>query len=130
MIDKIESVQRYFTKRLSGLRQLSYLDRLVHLNLETLERRRLVYDLVFCYKILHGLCEVSLPIELSCSKTRGNNLKPVKHFCYNDVRKYFFNHRVVDAWNSLSNDVVLSPSIRIFKKRIRMVNLDRFLILK
>ena len=53
LIDKIESVQRYFTKRLSGLRQLSYLDRLAHLNLETLERRRLVYDLVFCYKILH-----------------------------------------------------------------------------
>ena len=114
MIDTVESVQRYFTKRLSGLSQLSYRDRLVKLDLQTLERRRLVYDLVFCYKILHGLCEVSLPDELSSSNTRGNNLKLAKHFCYNDVRKYFFNNRVVDAWNNLSNNVVLSPSFAIF----------------
>ena len=64
----------------------SYRDRLANLDLQTLERRRLVYDLVFCYKILHGLCDVSLPVELSCSNTRGNNLKLAKHFCYNDVR--------------------------------------------
>ena len=62
LIDKIESVQKYFTKTLSGLRQLSYCDRLANLNLETLECCRLVYDLVFGYKILHGLCEVSLPV--------------------------------------------------------------------
>ena len=100
MIDKVESVQRYFTKRLSGLSQLSYRDRLVNLNLETLERRRLVFSF-FCYKILHGLCEVSLAVELSCSNTRRNNLKLAKHFCYKDVREYFFNNRVVDAWNNL-----------------------------
>ena len=29
LIDKVESVQRYFTKRLSGLSQLSYRDRLL-----------------------------------------------------------------------------------------------------
>ena len=68
LIDKVESVHS-FTKRLSGLSQLSYRDRLVNLDLETLERRRLVYDIVFCYKILHGLCEVSLPVELSLSNT-------------------------------------------------------------
>jgi len=50
LIDKVECVQRYFTKRLSGLSQLSYRDRLVNLNLETLERRLLVYDLVFATK--------------------------------------------------------------------------------
>ena len=85
-----------------------------------------ILDLGFCYNILHVLCAVSLPVELSCSNTRGNNLKLAKHFCYNDACKYFFNNRVVDAWNSLSNNVVLSPSTGIFKKSIRMVNLDRF----
>jgi len=34
--------------------------------------------------------------------------------------------RVVDAWNSLSNNVVLSSSVGIFTKRLRTVNLDRF----
>ena len=50
LIDKVESVQRYVTKRLSGLSQLSYRDRLVKLDLQTLERRRLVDDLVFVTK--------------------------------------------------------------------------------
>ena len=36
-----------------------------------------------------GLCDVSVPAELSCSNSRGNNLK---------LAKYFFNNRVVDAW--------------------------------
>ena len=103
---------------MSGLSHLSYRDRLVNLDLQTFERLRLVYDSVFCYKILHGLCDVSVPIELSYSNTRGNNLKLAKHFCYDDVRKYFFNNRVVDAWNSLSNNVVLSPSVAIFKKTV------------
>ena len=62
-----------------------------------------------------------------CSNTRGNNLKLAKHFCNNDVRKYFFNNRVVDAWNSLYNNVVLSPSVAILKKRLCTVNLDRFM---
>ena len=38
-----------------------------------------------------------------------------------------FNNRVVDAWNSLSNNVVLSPSVAIFKKRLCAVNLDWFM---
>ena len=54
-------------------------------------------------------------------------MKTAKHFCCNYVRKYFFNNRVVDAWNSLSNNVVLSPSVGIFKKRLRTVNRGRFM---
>jgi len=49
-VDKVESVQRYFPKKLSGLSQLSYRDRLVKLDLQILERRWLVYDLVFATK--------------------------------------------------------------------------------
>ena len=52
---EIESVQRYFTKRLSGLSKLSYHDRLVSLKIEILERICLVCNLVFYYKMLHRL---------------------------------------------------------------------------
>jgi len=38
-----------------------------------------------------------------------------------------FYSRVIDAWNGLSNDVVKSPSVCMFKKRRHNVNLDRFL---
>ena len=51
----IEQVQRRFTKRLLGLRDLSYEKRLSVLNLQSLELRRLHFDLIWCYKILFGL---------------------------------------------------------------------------
>ena len=47
-IDKIERVQRCFTKRLPGFKHLSYSNRLVQLNLPTLELRRLHADLIMC----------------------------------------------------------------------------------
>ena len=45
-INKIESVQRRFTKRLKGFHSLSYVNRLKALNTESLELRRLKTDLV------------------------------------------------------------------------------------
>ena len=50
--NKIESVQRRFTKRLKGLHSLSYVNRLKALNDDSLELRRLKTDLVTVYKIL------------------------------------------------------------------------------
>ena len=44
-IDAVESVQRRFTKRLSGLQGLSYDARLRRLELQSLELRRLLTDL-------------------------------------------------------------------------------------
>ena len=57
-IDSIESVQRKFTKRLPGFSQLTYWDRLKRLSLPTLELRRLLHDLILCYKIVFGLINV------------------------------------------------------------------------
>ena len=47
-IDLIEKVQRRFTKRLFGLKDLTYKERLVRLNLPSLELRRLYLDLILC----------------------------------------------------------------------------------
>ena len=48
-----------FTKRLVGMKTLSYAQRIKILNLQTLELRRLHIDLVHCYKIIFGLLDVS-----------------------------------------------------------------------
>jgi len=55
-------VQKRFTKRVKGMKALSYNERLKHLNLESLQVRRLKNDLVLCYKMLHGL------VDLNCSE--------------------------------------------------------------
>ena len=57
----IEQVQRRFTKRLRGYRDLPYHERLNKLNSKTLDLRRVKSDLVLCYKIVfdivHFFCE-------------------------------------------------------------------------
>jgi len=47
-----ERIQRAATKRVQGLRYLSYEDRLVQLGLPTLEERKLRGDLIETYKIM------------------------------------------------------------------------------
>jgi len=57
-ISCIEKVQRSFTKRLPGLKNFTYHNRLAVTNLETLESRRLRADLTMCYKIVFSLTNV------------------------------------------------------------------------
>ena len=54
----LESVQRSFTRKLSGMRLRSYKERLCLLGVESLELRRLKLDLFTIYKIVHGLMDV------------------------------------------------------------------------
>jgi len=54
-INSIERVQLHFTKRITELRDFSYLERLFILNLDTLEYRRLSCDLTMYYKIFNIL---------------------------------------------------------------------------
>jgi len=58
LVKLIESVQKKFTKRLPGYASLSYEDRLSRLGLDSLELRRLRYDLLLTYKIVFGLTDV------------------------------------------------------------------------
>ena len=51
----IENVQRYFTRRIYSLRDLSYFTRLAVLDLEPLDLRRLRMDLSLYYKIFNNL---------------------------------------------------------------------------
>ena len=48
------SVKRRFTKRLPGLTNVEYKERLEHLEVETLEMRRFTHDMIFTYKVISG----------------------------------------------------------------------------
>jgi len=50
----IESVQRKFTKRISGMSGLTYYTRLRLLGLESIEATRLRTDVLLVYRILFG----------------------------------------------------------------------------
>ena len=64
LIDKIESVQRRFTKRLSGYISLDYPTRLISLEQCSLEKRCIVHDLVLMYKFGFKLADVHTSIFL------------------------------------------------------------------
>ena len=57
----------------------SYLERLNHLNLETLERRRIKADLLLCYKVNRGLIKLEFERFFTVRKnnTRGHSVKLV-----------------------------------------------------
>ena len=80
-IDKIEKVQRRFTKRLRGFKHMTYGDRLKTLNILLLEYHRFTFDLAMCYKIVHELIDLTLSDFFSfdnLSLTRGHSSKLVK----------------------------------------------------
>jgi len=58
-INSIENVQRHFTKRISSITNLPYLERLAVMDLEPLELRRIKTDLTMYFKIYNNLSALS-----------------------------------------------------------------------
>jgi len=54
-IKLLEKVQKYFTKRIEGMYEVHYWDRLKQLRIFSLERRRERYIIIYVWKVLHGL---------------------------------------------------------------------------
>ena len=57
--------QRFFTKRLARLQKMSYCNRLITSNSQSLQSRRLFNDLVLCYKLLHDNFDSSITTTLN-----------------------------------------------------------------
>jgi hypothetical protein len=101
-IAQIERVQRSFTKKLLGLTNLSYSDRLSMLGIESLALRRIHLDLTLA----------------SGHNTRGHSYKLLLQHSRVDVRKRFFSQRIVPIWNSLAATATDFRSLRAFRSLI------------
>ena len=123
---KFEKVQKYYTKRISSISNLSNKQRLQCLKLDSLELRRLYFDMRIVYKIIHGLIDVAFDDLFTFSPNRRHVYKLCCSKSNLNVRSHFFSQRCITAWNSLSNDVVTSPSISIFNSRLHNVNFEKF----
>jgi hypothetical protein len=49
---------------------------------------------------------------------RGNSMKLFKTRCRLNIRKNFFNQRVIDKWNKLPNNVLQSNTVNTFKNSL------------
>jgi len=90
-IEAIERVQLRFTKRLHGFHSLPYKSRLQCLNILSLEHRRLLTDLIWCYKIVFGLVvNTNNLFEFSTvTQTRGHRYKLFKKSNNRNIRTTF-----------------------------------------
>ena len=103
-ITRIESVQRHFTKRLIGMRNKTYEQRLIALGLESLEIRRLRIDLLTIYKIIFGHLRVNINeffVIRGKTSLRGHDYKISLPLCHKSIRLNFLSYRVLFAWNNL-----------------------------
>ena len=101
-IDLIESIQRTYTKKVCqrlNLRFNNYLERLDLMSMNSLEYRRLEFDLILLYKILHKMIHINLQDTISISNIlstynfRRHSLQLTTHpLCNTNVR---YNFKIV-----------------------------------
>ena len=122
-IDSIERVQRFFTRCILEVRELSYEERLIYLKLPSLEFRRFRGDLIDTYKITHSIYDKTSTKSLFTysnqdSGLRGHNYKLEKVRTNKSAYRSFFTNRIVNVWNRLPEDIVNSPTLSTFKNKI------------
>ena len=99
---------------------MTYPERLQILKTESIELRRLKFDLNMIYCAIRGLnaLDSSTFFDMCDSSSRGHSLKIRKQFSRVNCRAFSFANCCVDVWNSLNNEVVFASSLTNLNSRM------------
>ena len=119
-IKTLEKVQRRALKWLNFGMKLGYEEKLLNVELLSLETRRVRGDLIQMYKLIHKLDKASIT-EIDFQKrtnTRRHDLRYTREDVKISHRVNFLPNRIANEWNALPVKVVTAPSINCFKARL------------
>ena len=128
-INAIESVQRYFTNKIPTCSFLPYKRRLEILNLDSLQKRRNVADLVFIFSVFNGTNNSSLYPYLvlaNPSITRGHDLRILRPVFNLASSHQNLISRVCSTWNKLPTALLASQSNLSFRIKLLRFCKDPF----
>ncbi|KAF2344307.1 hypothetical protein FHG87_024937 [Trinorchestia longiramus] len=114
----MEKIQQKATKMISELRNLSYERRLQHLELISLEQRRLRGQLIETFKYLNGLNNVTLEglFERDGSvRPRNKGQKLLLRNFKTSQAMNFFPVKIAAPWNQLPEHIVSAGTVNTFK---------------
>ena len=125
-IEQIEAVQRSFTARIENLENLDYWQRLEHLNLYSLQRRRERFAIIHSYKIYKNLAPNDINLQFHDNPRLGIQCKrlPIKAKSakIETIRFNFFSHSAPRLFNLIPKQIKAAKSVNSFKNL-----LDKFL---
>ena len=111
---------------ISGFSGTTYKDKLLELGIQYLSDRRLRFNLIQTYKIIHGKENVKLNTWLQLVDpirtitTRQSvfylNIQPKRTNL--EIRNKFFSNCVVETWNKLPNNIKDAPHQKLFIKSL------------
>ena len=107
------------------MKHMLYPERLKCLNLDTLEMRRIKYDLSMYFKILHGFVDINdeSMFQVRDIRTPNNGLTLFKAKFNSNLERYIFRNRCINIWNLLPHPVVGSNDLFAFKRHLNSYDL-------
>ena len=110
---------------MSGLSARDSKEQLTDLDLWSLKKRRVMFDMILVYKIANKIGNINCSLKFYRdrdvsvpTRNQSDPLNLVKNRPNLDVSKNFFCDRVVDTWNKLPGEIKHSDSVQIFKRSL------------
>ena len=123
LIQQLEGIQREYTRKIAGLQDMTYWERLRELSLMSLQRRRERYVLLIMWKILHGILPNDLDISFRPPGRLGVQaiIPSLPRNCSQKNRTLYDSSFAVQgptSWNQLPCWLNSISSEELFKRRL------------